>query len=108
MGENDYLRIAAMWMTPPWCRSGVYVESEEIQEDFGVPAELTAEVEEWEKQYQDLMDSAYPPDSREFTSEERTAFLAQGRELAKRVRQFVPAEIEVIYGGMNWELDERF
>ena len=51
----------------------------------------------WDQRYQDTLNQEYPPDSAFPTPEDETAFVAEGRELARRLKDEVPAGVTVLY-----------
>jgi hypothetical protein len=68
----------------------------EITEIVPLSAELLAALAAWDERFQATFNEEYPPDSAFPTPEGEAAFVAEGAELARRIRGEVPDSVTVI------------
>jgi GTPase Era involved in 16S rRNA processing len=96
------------WGTGPlWVGFGDGPDStylvDEITEVVPISAELLAAIDAWDEQYQSTYNKAQPQDSGILDPAEQAAFNAVGRQLARRLRDELPAEIAVSYVSLDGE-----
>jgi hypothetical protein len=115
MSDKPELQITLQpeWGTGPiWVRRGDGIaepyDAEEVTDVLDLSVELREAIAAWDGRFQDTFNSAYPPDSAFPTPEDEAAWLAEGKELALRLRGEVP-NAEVSYetiGGKAIPLDD--
>ncbi|GDY29146.1 hypothetical protein [Gandjariella thermophila] len=97
------IRLMADWETGPfWVAVGGGVAHpygvEEITDVVPVDVGLLERVQVWDSRFQATYDDANPRDAGFATTEEQATFNAEGRELARQLREALPADIDVEYG----------
>lgn len=97
MTDQPELQITLQpeWGTGPiWLRRGDDIaepyDAEEVTDVLKLSDELRGAIAAWDERFQNTFNEAYPPDSAFPTPEEENAWLAQGKELALRLRTEVP------------------
>jgi hypothetical protein len=81
---------------------------EEITDVVPLSDDLLAAVEAWDERYQGTYNKADPRESGIHDATERASFIAEGHELAKRLRAELPRDVEVRYvelGGLETTLE---
>ncbi|GAA4411024.1 hypothetical protein ACFQV2_39865 [Actinokineospora soli] len=94
------IKLMPDWGTGPlWvAKDGVSepYDTDEITEVLSLSAELRTEIAAWDNRFQATFNAEYPPDSAFPTPEDEAVFIADGRELARRVQTEVPGAV-VLY-----------
>jgi hypothetical protein len=96
------VRLMADWgMGPFWVKAGNSVadpyDTEEIAEVVSLSPDLLRDVAAWDSRLQAVFDDADPGASAFPTRADETRFVQDGRLLAHRLRQEVPADTAVEY-----------
>lgn len=79
------VRLAPEWGTGPLWVDGEYRELD----DFGLPADLVAAIEQWDDEFQAIYDTSDPLSSAFPDENTRRRWLRRGRELARRIAPVV-------------------
>jgi hypothetical protein len=88
--------IGPVWIAEPGDGFEGY-DLEEAAEVLGLSSELQAAIEAWDSRFQATLDQDNPQHSGAFpTQEDEMAFVAEGRELARRVQVEAPGAV-VLY-----------
>ena len=68
-----------------------------MAERFGFPDEVMREVTSWDRLYQDHLNGVDPRKSRWPGPDGHQVFLERGREVARLLRRYLPADVEIEY-----------
>jgi hypothetical protein len=76
-------------------------DADEITEVIHLSSDLVASIAQWDERYQATLNEDYPPDSGFPSPADQERFVADGRELARRIKAEVPSTVRVQYGPLG-------
>jgi hypothetical protein len=109
------IRLMPDWGIGPFWVSvdgGIFdpYDTEDIADVAALSRELLSDIAAWDDRFQATLNEGDPANSDFPTPQDEETFVADGRELAQRIRAELPAEIVVEYatlGGTRWRIDHR-
>jgi hypothetical protein len=90
-----------------WCLDPFYIDegagsfelssADEVAERFALPAEVMRAVKSWDMLYQYHLNGFDPTNSRWATPADHRHYLDSGREAARLLRRYLPADVTIEY-----------